>query len=287
MIIDNSIGNKVCDSKFYSRSLTLLIPILRMIDQNTTLTDISKVLGIEKPHLSYYIRRSKELGYVKELVRDRIKILELTQVGKNVLDQYSQKEQIARSLACRAENIRLKAPVIRLPTKSPDWHKVEMSNWSQYTNEIDNIRVRINMGINPTIEFLPSPIDGDNPWGLFGILYHDCIEVARKVEQILDMEIGRLEMESGPEWVFYDPVANVLCKNNGQITIKGLGKINASKPSRKGAIEYFDIRRAAEYFAMPECLFRIEKMLEERLFRIEKMLEELSKHSSKERVTLE
>jgi hypothetical protein len=48
------------------------------------------------------------------------------------------------------------------------------------------------MGNSPTIEFLPSPINGDNPWELCGILYHECTEAARKVEQTLDMEIGRL-----------------------------------------------------------------------------------------------
>jgi hypothetical protein len=120
-----------------------------------------------------------------------------------------------------------------------------------------------NMGNSPTIEFLPSPIDGDNPWELCGILYHDCTEAARKVEQTLDMEIGRLGIESGAEWVVHDLVANVLCKHNGQLTIGGLGKVNASKPSRRGAIEYFDIRRAAQYFAMPERVSRIEKLLEE------------------------
>jgi hypothetical protein len=37
-------------------------------------------------------------------------------------------------------------------------------------------------------------------------LYNDCNEVARKLEQTLEMEIGRLEIEHGPEWVIYDPV---------------------------------------------------------------------------------
>jgi hypothetical protein len=72
-----------------------------------------------------------------------------------------------------------------------------------------------------------------------------------------------LEMESGPEWVIYDPVAHAICQYNGQITIEGLGKINASKPSGRGAIEYFDPRFAAEYFTMPMRLSRIEKLLED------------------------
>ena len=85
----------------------------------------------------------------------------------------------------------------------------------------------------------------------------------RRLEQTLDMEIGRLEMESGVEWVIYNPMAGTMCKSNGQITIEGLGKVNASKPLHRGEMEYFDIRRAANYFSMPERLARMEKRLEQ------------------------
>jgi hypothetical protein len=71
-------------------------------------------------------------------------------------------------------------------------------------------------------------------------LYNDCNEVARKLEQTLDMEIGRLEIEPGAEWVIYDPVASIISKQNGQVTVDTLGKINASKPLRRGELEYFD-----------------------------------------------
>jgi hypothetical protein len=145
-----------------------------------------------------------------------------------------------------------------------------MNNWSQYNTIVDDIRVKLNMGKTPSIEFLPSPVDGDDPWKLFGILYSDCNEVAKKLEQILDMKIGRLEIETGAEWVVYDPVADTVCKYNGQITIEGRGKINASKPSRRGAIEYFDPLHAAEYFAMPENISEIKKLLHN----IQKLLEE-------------
>lgn len=96
-----------------------------------------------------------------------------------------------------------------------------------------------------------------------GILYNDCNEVARKLEQTLDMEIGRLEIEHGPEWVVYDPVARKVSKQNGQITEDQLGKINVSKPLRRGELEYFDPRFAAEYLTMPRRISNIEKLLED------------------------
>lgn len=135
-----------------------------MINNTSTLTKIAKALDIRKSHVSYYIRKAKEIGYIREVCRDRIKIFELTQRGKNFIDQYDKNIQNNKRLSsCRAENIRFKASVHRLPVKTPDWHKVEMNNWSQYKSIVDNIKVKLNMGNSPTIEFLPSPIDGGNP----------------------------------------------------------------------------------------------------------------------------
>ncbi|MGH9983476.1 MAG: hypothetical protein ACRD8W_05910 [Nitrososphaeraceae archaeon] len=79
------------------------------------------------------------------------------------------------------------------------------------------------------------------------------------------MEIGRLEMEHGAEWVVYDPVAHIISQQSGQITVDELGKINASKPLRRGEIEYFDPRFAAEYITMPKRISNIEKLLEDLL----------------------
>lgn len=226
---------------------------------------------MSKPHLSYYIKKAIKVGYIKELYRDKIRILELTQDGKNFLDQYSRqynKQSFSGSNnhslpLCRAENIRFKAQVYKLPIKPLDWNKVEMNNWSQYNTIVDDIKVHINNGKASSIEFIPSPINGSNPWELVGILYSDCNEVARKLEQTLEMEIGRLEIEHGAEWVVYDPVASIVSKQNGQITVDLLGKINASKPLRKGELEYFDPRFAADYLTMPKRVSNIEKLLED------------------------
>ena len=77
------------------------------------------------------------------------------------------------------------------------------------------------------------------------------------------MEIGRLQLESGAEWVVYDPVAKLISRYNGQITVDGLGKINASKPLRRGELEYFNPRYAADYITMPKRISNIERLLED------------------------
>ena len=244
------------------------------IDQkHSTQAQIAFELKISKPLVSYYVRKSTKIGYIKELFRDKIRVLVLTQEGKNFLDQYS-KQYTKQSFSgnnnqslpvCRAENIRFRARVYKLPTKPLDWNKVEMNNWSQYNSIIDDVKVHLNNGKAPSIEFIPSPVNGNNPWELIGILFNECNEVARQLEQLLEMEVGRLEIESGPEWVVYDPVARIISKQNGQITVDGLGKINASKPLRRGELEYFDPRFAAEYLSMPRRISNIERLLEDLL----------------------
>lgn len=242
------------------------------IDQkHSTQAQIAFELKISKPHVSYYVKKAIRIGYVKELFRDKIRVLELKQEGKNFLDQYGCNKQsssthIENQLPiCCAENIRFKAHVYKLPSKPLDWNKIEMNNWTQYNNVVDDIKVHINNGKVPSIEFIPSPINGVNPWELAGVLYYDCSEVARKLEQLLDMEIGRLEIEPGAEWVVYDPVAKLISKHNGQVTVDQLGKINASKPLRRGELEYFDPRFAAEYLSMPRRISNIERLLEDLL----------------------
>jgi hypothetical protein len=277
-------------SKFYPQSFTLLAEIMVSIHQkHSTQTQLAFELKISKPLVSYYVRKAVRIGYIKELFRDKIRILEITQAGKIFLDQYSKqynKHSYGDSThsqnqlpICRAENIRFKARVYKLPSKLLDWDKVSMNNWSQYNNVIDDIKVHLNDGKIPTIEFIPSPINGSNPWELFGILYNDCTEVARKLEQLLGIEIGRLEIEHGAEWVVYDPVASIISKLNGQITVDQLGKINASKPLRRGELEYSDPRFAAEYLTMPRRISNIEKLLED-LVKKEKETHEATMNSS-------
>src|SRR5437868_3898508 len=131
------------NSKFYSRSLTLLLPILKMINDNFSLTKIAQVLNIKKSHLTYYLKKAKLIGYVNEVFRDRIKILELTQSGKNFLAMYENYLSHGTPI-CRSENIRFKAEIIKMPSSVVDWRKIEMNNWGNYVSQSADIKVHIN-----------------------------------------------------------------------------------------------------------------------------------------------
>ncbi|MGC2425995.1 MAG: winged helix-turn-helix domain-containing protein, partial [Nitrososphaeraceae archaeon] len=239
----------------------LLLPILKMIKDGFTASDIAKELDESKSLISYYIRKAKELEYVKENRRDVFKLLELTQAGKNFLDQYSSTtNRSTNNPICRLENIRFKAPVYRMPPpECLDWKKTQMNNWAQYGSKVDNITIHLNNGKSPTIEFIPSAIDGDDPYKLRDIVSYDCIKAAEKLEETLGIEIGRLEQSSRPEYVIYDPVAKAFSKYTGQVNVKGVGKINASSPRHIGEFEFHDPTAAAEYMAMPKRLSNVEQ----------------------------
>ena len=171
--------------------------------------------------------------------------------------------QLTLSKIRRAENIRFKAPIHKMPSKPVDWPKVEMHNWSQYTTVVGSVKVKLNHGEKPTIEFLPAAIDGSDPLQLYLRLFSECNEVAKHLEQILDMQIGRLEVSSKGEWVIYNPLAKAITNIIGRVTVEGIGKINASLPNRYGEFEFHDPRAAAEFLVMPRRLARLEQDVKE------------------------
>jgi predicted transcriptional regulator len=196
--------------------LTLSLRLLKMINDGCTAMEIAKVLGISKSLLSYHIKKAIDSGYVAEVGRDAFKIYELTQPGKNLLAMYQQQQQTSMSI-CRAENVRFKAPVYKMPSIQVDWHKVEMHNWNQYNIVVGSVKVKLNAGDIPTIEFLPAAIDGNDPNKLYIELSSDCTEVAKRLEQIFDMQIGRLELSSKGEWVVYNPLAKAITNTTGRL----------------------------------------------------------------------
>lgn len=71
---------------------------------------------------------------------------------------------------------------------------------------------------------MPSPVDGDDPYKLYGMVLYDCIKAAERLEEAVDIEIGRLEQSSRPEYVVYDPVAKAISKQSARWMWKILEK---------------------------------------------------------------
>jgi predicted transcriptional regulator len=257
-------------SKFYRKSLTFIVPILEMINQGIICSNIAKTLNIEKSHVFYYVSKAKENGFVEESMRSSFVEFKLTQAGKNFLDRYYKNNP--SNPVCRLENLQLKALITQKPTIPVDWKKIEMRNWTQYSSEIDSVKVRLNIGKIPTLVILPSPVDGDNVYDLIVKTVEECIMAKLELYDRIGLKVGKLQVCSKPEWLVYDPIAKEFCKHNGQTTYQSLGKVNASKPRKIGEFEFYDPRALLDYMLMPHRLKDIETM-------VKKILEQINKET--------
>jgi hypothetical protein len=148
------------------------------------------------------------------------------------------------------------------PLESFDWKKIELNNWTQYNSQIDDVKIRLNKGKDPTIEFIPSPIDGDDPYRLRDKAFYSCIKAAEKLKEILQIEIGIPEQSSSPEYVVYNPIAREFSRYLGQVRVEGRGKVNASGPRRIGEFEFSDPRAAAIFMDLPRRIVELEQKVE-------------------------
>lgn len=250
--------------KFYRNSLTIIVDILRILQtekDGVIQSKIGKTFGLSKQLLSYYLRKLANNKLVEGIGTGPFKIWKLTQPGKIFLDRYNRKYCNGNPFECRAENIRFKAQIIRMPTVPVDWQRIQMNNWVQYISEIDRITVKVNLTAKPTLELIPSPIDGDDPYDLLVTLVYECINVIQRLEERIGIKVGTLHLSKGTEWIVYDPIGRSLTKNHRQVNYKGIAIANASRPKRIGEFEFHDPRAAREYLLMPQRLGRMEAIL--------------------------
>ncbi len=234
-----------------------------MIEQDHNASQIANKLGRGKQLISYYVNKLEKLGYVREQTRDVYKPLVITQAGKNFLDQYATSHSNNNQPICRLENIRFKTAIYKMPPlESLDWKKIELNNWTQYNSQIDDVKIRLNKGKSPTIEFIPSPIDGDDPYSLRDKAFYSCIKAAEKLKEILQIEIDIPKQSSSPEYVVYNPIAREFSKYLGQVRVEGRGKVNASGPRRIGEFEFNDPRTAAVFMDLPRRIVELEQKVE-------------------------
>jgi predicted transcriptional regulator len=250
--------------KFYRNSLTIIVKILRILqteEDGLVQSRIRETLRLSKQLVSYYLGKLADNKLVEGTGAGPFRIWKLTQPGKIFLGRYNKRYCNGNQYECRAENIRFRAQIIRMPAVPVDWQKIQLHNWVQYVSEIDTITVKINNTRTPTLELIPSPIDGDDPYDLFVSLVYECINVIQQLEERIGIKVGTLHLSKGTEWVVYDPIARILTKNHKQVNYDGIAIANASGPKRIGEFEFHDPRAAREYLLMPQRLQRMEVKL--------------------------
>jgi len=207
--------NSNTSQNFYDKSFTLIIPILEMIKNVKTTPEICNTLGISKQRLSYYTSKLTNVGYIKLVTRDVFSIWKVTEGGQTFLDKYHNNNKYNNKSIGRVEHIRFKAAVISLPEPIPtNWKKVDMNNWTEYWFELNDVKIKLNCGQSPTVEFIMPPMDDyeGNPHAIYCSLQTNCLQVVQQIQTIYNMSIGSIELSSKAEWVVYDPVSKALSK---------------------------------------------------------------------------
>jgi len=214
------------------------------------------------------LRSQRNADLLRNLLKTLFTVLGLTQPGKNFLDQYN-KNNLSLPI-CRLENLQLKAVITRMPSIPVDWKRIQMHNWAQYLSQIDGVKVRLNMGKVPSVELMPSPVDGDNVYNIMFAVGYECINALLELYDRTGLRVGKIEVVSKPEWVVYDPVAKAFCRHHGQVTYNGIGKVNASKPRHIGEFEFHDPRNLIDYMMMPMSVRNIENKLDSLIDKLNK-----------------
>lgn len=234
--------------------MTFILSLLEGVKDGLSQSEIAKKHNTSRSLVSYFCKRLIQIYYLKKIGSGATGILELTQPGQNFLDQYSSCQNLFR-----LENIRFKAAITNMPSRSIDWKKVQLNNWIQYISIVDEVKVRLNVGKSPTIEFIPSPVEGSDPYYLRDKELDACKAAAKKIQESLEVEIGELEVSSRAEYVVYSSLAKEISKSIGQIDVKGIGKLNSSRPHRRGEFEFEDPRTALEFITIVDRVRILEK----------------------------
>jgi hypothetical protein len=207
------------------------------------------------------------MGYIELVTRDVFNIWKVTEGGQTFLDKYHNNNKYNNKPIGRVEHIRFKASVITLPKPIPtNWNKAPMHNWTEYWFEFNDVKIKLNCGLSPTVEFIMPPVDDyeGNPHAIYCSLQTNCLQVVQQIETIYNMRIGPIELSSDGEWVVYDPVAKAVSEQSN-VNIPGVAKINASKPVKRGEFEFPTPYAAASYLnainLIPELLETMKKVL--------------------------
>jgi len=259
------VKNKV--KKWRKESFTLLLNILKLIENKEYPSKIARLLGKSKQTINYYIRRLRDEGYIRREVRDAIVFYELTDLGKNFLEWL---EGSSFSFGfVRLERVVFRYPVLGgLDVNGLDrfigngWRVNRLRNWVQLHGRVFNVFVRLNLSGKPSLEVYCEPIEGKNPFELYYYARVEADYVARCVERDYGLKLGVPEESSRPEWAVFDPVANKFTENFNLKTSDA--KMDRSPPRRLGEIEWFNPEAAKEYLLMPlrvkELLGRIARL---------------------------
>lgn len=250
-------------SKFSRSSLTLVRRIMRMLEAGYYPARIAEILGRQRSHIHYYLKRLEKMGYIEreeslerlkpglyvKRVRGTIVLYHITQSGTSFLAEI-ERGAVGRRL--RLHNAYFKYPILRGPSRPIVWRKVEMTNWTQLIGLELGLKVRKNPG---SIEVIAPVVEGRDPYELLFKARDEADRLAAHLEQKFDMVLGRGRLSRKAHWGVYDPVAGA-CGRLFQLS-DDVAKIDESEGF--GEIDWLSPEAAKDYLLMPARIDRLDR----------------------------
>ena len=246
----------------FNRSFELLEPlpakalkILAVLGADGVASEAVRIANCVKSNVTYWKNRFIKAGALRLTQDGIVKYYELTPYGSKLLTGSDGELR----LPVVFEDHALKFRVLRRERFRVDWEKLgEPRNWRKLGVLIGEVRVELNLGLEPTLVIHPGQMKGFN----VDELEMDSARIVERTRVVLEQKFGILLSESGtalhgPRWRVYRPECHewILA---GTVEVEGVGALYHSPThdrkdplSGRPHLEYNTKRLAAKAAQFP------------------------------------
>ena len=184
--------------KSLPKNCTYPIAILRRLYfQYYTLSELYNLLGMTKQHLSYYLKKFKNEGFV---IQPYPGAYGITESGKNFFEQLMENN---RKNLIRLENMRYKFPIysnLNLLLEFLNWKQTKLKNVNVYHGEFEGYSLRIFAGKKPSVEITCQHYHGTNNYQIMWEAKDDIEKIMMKFSEKFDVKMGPPEPSMEPDF---------------------------------------------------------------------------------------
>ena len=241
--------------RFNTKSVGLrLVPILKMLESGNYPAKIARMLGMSKPHVSYYIRKMRQAGLVRRRNVKWPAFYVVTEKGKKFLTTCN---VLSPEYVFRLHRCGFKYPILRNSKVILDWREVPKAcgHWTSLIG--DEGGVKVERTTRHVIVWCES-ISGRDPDELLLRAKGLADRVAASLCVKYGFRLGEGRLVPKKHIGVYDPVAELLSRRFE--VSDDVGKIDRSEGL--GEIDWFSAKAAKDYLLMPGRLENLEKRIE-------------------------
>ncbi len=181
----------------FNKSFELLEPlpekaqkILAVLGADGVASEAVKIANCVKSNVSYWKDRFIQAGALRLKQDGIVKYYELTPYGSKLLTGSDGEMRLPMVF----EDHALKFQVLRRERCKVDWEKLgEPRNWRKLGVLIGNVRVELNLGLEPSVIIHPGQVKGFN----VDELEMEAARIVERTRVVLEQNLGMLLSESG------------------------------------------------------------------------------------------